>query len=275
MTSGELETMVRLLMGMVAGIAALLGGLAGHAGTTSGAASTQVAAAQADIPQPPIADPQQLVSAYYQTFAAAVNSNDFTSLVGFFTPDAGIDSPLVVGGASGTADILRFFRKLPKLTGLTVETSNIVEDDPYMDVDWRFRAAPGSMRGYLDGHDTFKIQDGLITQLTQQVDMDAAAQAFMPPPSGRMPQATPVAKSNVRIQNFKFGPQVITVPAGATITWTNTDSDAHTVTTDDKTIDSGVIEEDVSVSLTFPTAGEYLYYCTIHPGMRGKVIVGQ
>ncbi len=267
--------MARLLLAMIAAATSLLTGASGQRGILQPAhASVSGAAATADLPQPPIADPQQLVAAYYQALAAAVNSGNFDTLVAFFTADAGIDSDLVPGGASGTAEILAFFKKLPSMSGFTVEMSNLVEADPYVDVDWRFRAAPGSMRGYLDGHDGFTVRDGLISQLSQQVDREAAAEAFLPPPSAPAPRGTPVERTNVRIESFQFMPAVIKVPVGGRVTWTNADADSHTVTTDDKAIDSGVIEEDVSVTLSFPVAREYPYYCTIHPGMRGKVVVG-
>src|SRR5690349_8929510 len=77
-------------------------------------------------PQPPIDDPQQLIVAYYQAFATAVNSGDFSAMPAFFTPDAGIDSPLVAGG-SGAGGILTFYQKLPPMTGFSVETSNVDE----------------------------------------------------------------------------------------------------------------------------------------------------
>lgn len=231
-------------------------------------------AGTSDLPQPPVADPEALATAYYSTLTAAINSGDFTALVAFFTDDASISADISAGGANGPAEILALFRKLPAMTGFTVETSNVIASDPYVDVDWRYRAAQGSMRGYLDGHDTFKVRDGLIYALSQQVDKQAADEAFMPPPIGAAPKGTPVAKDKVRIANFKYMAQVVKIPVGGTVTWTNDDSDSHTVTTEDRTIDSGVIEQQVSTSLTFAVAGEYPYYCTIHPGMRGKVVVG-
>jgi plastocyanin len=227
-----------------------------------------------DAPQPPIADPMQLVGAYYQAFADAVNSGDFSTVVAFFSPDASIDSGLSPGSIAGTAQIQAFFQSLPPMLGFTVDPENVLEDDPYVDADWRFRAAPGSLRGYLDGHDTFTIAGGLITALTQEVDPQAAADAFLPSPLGPAASGQGKATTRVRIQDYKYGPQVIRVAVGATVTWTNNDSDDHTVTSDDKAIDSGVIEQGVSVTLTFPVAGEFPYYCTVHPGMRGKVIVG-
>lgn len=246
----------------------------GRAGVTRGQSApspTPVAASAA--PQPPIADPQALVAAYYQTFAAAVNSGDFTPLAAFFTPDAGLDSGLGKGGAAGPDAIVAFFQKLPPLSGFSVETSNLVESEPYVDVDWRFRATPGSLRGYLDGHDSFTIENGLVAYLEQDVDQDAVAEAFMPQPSAPAPSGPGVVATQVRIENFSYTPAVIRVPSGTTVTWENDDADTHTVTTDDKQIDSGVLEQDTTDGLTFSIPGEYPYYCTIHPGMRGKVIV--
>ncbi|HZU78253.1 MAG TPA: plastocyanin/azurin family copper-binding protein [Dehalococcoidia bacterium] len=219
-------------------------------------------------------DPLTLVAAYYQQLAASANSGDFGPLLAYFAPDATIDSGLSAGGAAGSAQILQYFQSLPAMTGFTVETSNVQEDDPYVDVDWRWRAAPGSLRGYLDGHDSFTVQNGLITALEEDVDMEAAAEAFMPPAIGPVPSAAPVATTQVTIADFAYQPQVIQAPVGATVTWTNEDSDTHAVTTVDKTIDAGVIEQNVSISLTFTAPGTYQYYCTIHPGMRGTVIVG-
>lgn len=237
-------------------------------------APAQGVVTSADAPTPPIADPEQLVAAYYQTLQAAVNSGDFSAMPAFFSADAGLNSDLSAGGASGQAQILAFYQHWPRMAGFTIETSNVTPAEPYLDLDWRFRAAPGSLRGYLDGHDSFTIVDGRITYLTQQVDPDAAAQAFMPPPSAPAPRGQGVARDRVKISGFGYAPAVIHVPVGANVTWTNADADAHTVTTDDRTGDSGVVEEGVSVSLTFTAVGDFAYYCTIHPGMRGRVIVG-
>lgn len=253
------------VLALLAAICALVLGAAAPAGATLRAQ---------DAPQPPIADPRQLVDAYYQAFAGAVNSGDFSGVVPFFSADASIDSGLAPGGIVGTAQIQAFFQSLPPMQGFSLDASNVLEDDPYVDADWRFRAAAGSLRGYLDGHDTFMIANGLISALTQQVDPRAAADAFMPPPLGPAATGQGKAATKVRIQDYKYGPQVIRVPVGASVSWTNDDSDDHTVTSDDKTMDSGVIEQGVSVTLTFPVAGEFPYYCTVHPGMRGKVIVG-
>lgn len=68
-------------------------------------------------------------------------------------------------------------------------------------------------------------------------------------------------------------PPVIRVSAGTTVTWTNNDSIIHTVTDVANTFDSGLIQPNESWNYTFNTKGQYQYFCTIHPWMKGEVIV--
>ena len=77
----------------------------------------------------------------------------------------------------------------------------------------------------------------------------------------------------VKIDNFTFGPAALTVPVGATVIWTNRDDIPHTVTAVDKTFKSKVLDTDQSFSFTFTRAGEYPYFCSLHPHMTGKVVV--
>jgi amicyanin len=78
----------------------------------------------------------------------------------------------------------------------------------------------------------------------------------------------------VKIDNFSFGPPTLTVPVGATVTWTNQDDVPHTVvSTDGKDIKSPVLDTDQKFTHTFAQPGTYEYYCSIHPKMTGKVIV--
>jgi plastocyanin len=79
--------------------------------------------------------------------------------------------------------------------------------------------------------------------------------------------------AEVKIDNFSFGPQTITVPAGTTVTWTNRDDIPHTVVSTDGVFKSKVRDTDEKFSFTFDKAGTYPYYCTIHPKMTGKVVV--
>jgi len=87
----------------------------------------------------------------------------------------------------------------------------------------------------------------------------------------------PISTNAVAIQNFAFDSADITVKQGATVTWTNKDSTAHTVTeTDSQTgPNSGDVNPGSSYSFTFSTPGTYHYHCAIHPSMVGTVTVTQ
>jgi plastocyanin len=84
------------------------------------------------------------------------------------------------------------------------------------------------------------------------------------------PTAAPTA---VRIANFTFAPATITVRPGTTVTWTNDDDIPHTVTATNGGFRSKVLDTGNSYSFTFTKAGEFQYFCSIHPHMTGKVIV--
>jgi plastocyanin len=78
-----------------------------------------------------------------------------------------------------------------------------------------------------------------------------------------------------------FVPTEISVPAGSTVTWTNDDSTIHTVVEGGPqggaagapTFDSSIIAPAGTWENTFDTAGEFDYYCNLHPFMTGKVTV--
>ena len=84
------------------------------------------------------------------------------------------------------------------------------------------------------------------------------------------PSAANVA---VKIDNFVFGPQAITVPVGTTVTWTNSDDIPHTAVSTDGVFKSKVMDTDEKFSYTFAKAGTYSYYCSVHPKMTGQVVV--
>jgi plastocyanin len=84
--------------------------------------------------------------------------------------------------------------------------------------------------------------------------------------------------AQVVMKNISFQPSQITVATGTTVTWTNEDSVAHTVTSGTRgnptgLFDSGDIAGGGTFSYTFDQPGTYDYYCRIHQGMNGQVIV--
>jgi plastocyanin len=83
----------------------------------------------------------------------------------------------------------------------------------------------------------------------------------------------PSAAAEVRIDNFSFAPQTLTVAVGTTVTWTNRDDIPHTVVSTDGVFKSKVRDTDEKFSYTFTKAGTYPYYCSVHPKMTGTVVV--
>jgi len=80
--------------------------------------------------------------------------------------------------------------------------------------------------------------------------------------------------NEVTIDNFSFQPATLTVPVGATVTWINRDDVPHTVVSNDKkTIVSPALDTDEKFSYTFSASGTNDYYCSVHPHMKGKIIV--
>jgi len=99
-----------------------------------------------------------------------------------------------------------------------------------------------------------------------------AAAESMPPAAGSG-QDAPVATNTVAIQIFAFSPATVTVKAGTTITWTNRDQDAHTVTAMSGPFQSPTLNTGQSYQYTFSTPGRFDYLCTIHPFMTATVVV--
>ncbi|MFC3573122.1 plastocyanin/azurin family copper-binding protein [Streptomyces yaanensis] len=87
--------------------------------------------------------------------------------------------------------------------------------------------------------------------------------------------AAPVAGDAVAIKNFAFSPATLKVKAGTTVTWTNQDTDAHTVTSAGSggPLHSAALATHAAYSYTFTKPGTYAYLCTIHPFMTATVEV--
>jgi plastocyanin len=76
----------------------------------------------------------------------------------------------------------------------------------------------------------------------------------------------------VTIDNFTFSPQELKVKVGDTVTWTNHDDIPHTVVSAGK-FRSKAMDTDNSFSFTFTSAGDYKYFCSLHPHMTGTITV--
>jgi plastocyanin len=78
--------------------------------------------------------------------------------------------------------------------------------------------------------------------------------------------------ATITIENFAFG-GAASVDVGTAVTATNEDAVTHTWTSEDDVWDSGAIASGESFEFTFDEAGEYSYFCTIHPTMAGTITV--
>ena len=96
----------------------------------------------------------------------------------------------------------------------------------------------------------------------------AVAAAMLLPATAARAEAT-----EVQIHNFVFEPTQLNLKVGTTVTWTNTDRDSHTSTSDTPGWNSGTISPGRQFSFTFQSAGTFPYHCSFHPGMVGTVVV--
>jgi amicyanin len=85
--------------------------------------------------------------------------------------------------------------------------------------------------------------------------------------------AGPGPVATVGMDHSTFIPSEITVAPGTTVTWVNNEAMPHTVVDANKGFRSKTLAKDATFSFTFTTAGDFDYVCSIHPNMKGKVIV--
>jgi plastocyanin len=92
--------------------------------------------------------------------------------------------------------------------------------------------------------------------------------------TGRAVDASPVATTTVDLpKSYKFVPAAISVTAGDTVTWTNSDNFTHNVRFEGT--EPQVMKPGESVEKTFDEPGTFPYECSLHPtDMRGTVVVG-
>ena len=88
-------------------------------------------------------------------------------------------------------------------------------------------------------------------------------------PLGSRAQAVEI---KVSLDNFTFAPNEVKVKVGDTVTWTNHDDIPHTVVSPGK-FRSKTMDTDATFSFTFSSAGDYKYFCSLHPHMTGMIKV--
>ena len=79
--------------------------------------------------------------------------------------------------------------------------------------------------------------------------------------------------AQLKIDNFKFGPDKLTVVKGTEVTWTNQDDIPHSIVLTALGVRSKVLDTDKSFSYQFEKAGTFTYICGLHPFMHGQIVV--
>jgi plastocyanin len=77
--------------------------------------------------------------------------------------------------------------------------------------------------------------------------------------------------NTISIANFAFDPETLTVPAGTTVIWTNNDTTTHRIKS--STFNSDNLANGETFEQKFDTKGRFDYSCSIHPTMKGTIIV--
>jgi len=79
---------------------------------------------------------------------------------------------------------------------------------------------------------------------------------------------------DIVLDNFTFTPNAMNVTTGSTLTWTNRDDVPHNVVATDGRFKSPVLDTGGQFSHRFDAPGTYTYYCSLHPRMTGRIVVG-
>lgn len=108
-----------------------------------------------------------------------------------------------------------------------------------------------------------------------QAGATPAPSASTSPEARSLAVSVSIPQGAVDLGAAAFGTNPLVVEQGATVTWTNNDTVAHTVTAEDGTFGSDTIEPGETFEYTFDQPGTFNYFCAIHgaASMSGVVQV--
>ena len=106
--------------------------------------------------------------------------------------------------------------------------------------------------------------------------MAAGCSSYQIPSATAAPPASTGEGNTIAIKNFAFDPSTLTVKAGMVVTWVNQDGAPHTIVSDTGSpaaFSSDSLSTGTSYTFTFTRPGTYTYHCSIHPSMKGTIMV--
>jgi plastocyanin len=92
---------------------------------------------------------------------------------------------------------------------------------------------------------------------------------------GSLPAVAGDAAVEITIDNFTFTPATITIAPGTIVRWLNRDDIPHTVVAKSLAFRSKALDTGDSFTHEFKERGQIDYFCSLHPHMTGKIIVGE
>jgi plastocyanin len=106
--------------------------------------------------------------------------------------------------------------------------------------------------------------------------MVAGCSSYQTPVTPAAPTASTGGGNSITIKNFAFDPSTLTVKTGTAVTWVNQDGAPHIIVSDTGSpaaFSSDSLSTGASYKFTFTQSGTYTYHCSIHPSMKGTIIV--
>jgi plastocyanin len=137
----------------------------------------------------------------------------------------------------------------------------------------------GKRQHHWDHHDFLLVVAGGFIVIILIFMLSGSFKSTVPPLANSEAAGENAAKmdnqteKSITISEFTYAPDPLVVKKGTTVTWTNTDTIAHSATADDGSFDTGFLENGESGSVTFSDVGEYAYHSSVYPNVTGKVIV--
>jgi plastocyanin len=106
-----------------------------------------------------------------------------------------------------------------------------------------------------------------LPTLAPPVVISRTSREALPTPT---PEPVPT-QPTVYVVDYGYSPPQLTIHAGQSVTWLNQGADGHDVTGSDWR--SGPLTPEEAYSRVFAQPGSYPYECTMHPEMRGAIVV--
>lgn len=94
--------------------------------------------------------------------------------------------------------------------------------------------------------------------------------------AGLLPLAAGPARASshqISIKSMKFTPADLAIAVGDEVTFLNEDSAPHTASARDDSFDTGRLTKGQSATIRFTAAGDFDYFCKVHPSMKARITV--